>query len=131
MAFPITLQQADYEALVELARQGTINADGTINQGSSLALESFLVNLEKASGIQRYAIWVQWQEAGAPLPAGTNFPEVWPPELRYYLCLTSRPIAKTDVDKMLQSKAREPVTVLVTQDPAAKVGWQAYETFFK
>lgn len=131
MAFPISMTQSDYEALVDLARQGTINVDGTIDQDKSLALESFLVSLETAAGIQRYAVWVQWQETGAPLPAGTNFPAVWPPEQRFYLCLTSRPIAKVDVDKLLKSKAREPISVLVTKDPAALMGWQEYETFFK
>lgn len=131
MAFPISMNQADYEALVDLARQATINVDGTIDQTKALNLEAFLVNLELSAGIQRHAIWVQWQEAGAPLPPGTNFPAVWPPELRFYLSLTSRPIAKDDVDKLLKSKAREPMSILVTRDPAALVGWQEYETFFK
>jgi hypothetical protein len=131
MPFPISLIQTDYEALVEMARRGTFNPDGTINSTSSLALEAFLTSIEKAAGIQRYAVWVQWQEAGAPLPPNTNFPTVWPPEQRFYLALVSRPIAKDDVDKMLQSKAREPQNVLVTRDPTATVGWQDYATFFK
>lgn len=131
MPFPISLNQADYEALIDLARRATLNTDGSIDKQLALNLEAFLTNIEKANDIQRYSLWVQWQETGEPLPPGTNFPDKWPPEKRFYLALTSRPIAKADVDKMLQSKAREPENVLVTRDPAASVGWQDYNVFFK
>lgn len=131
MTFPISLQQDEYESLVELARQGTLNDDGSVQQEKALALNTWLVSIETNNGITRYAVWVQWQEAGAPLPAGTNFPEVWPPQLRQYLALTSRPIAKADVLNMLASKAREPVSVLVTKDPAATAGWTELDVFFK
>lgn len=125
MPFPITLQQSDYETLVELARRGATDAD------KARALESWLKDLEEASGIHRYAIWVQWQEQDSPLPAGTQFPEKWPPELRAYLALTTRPITKGDVDTMLKSKASNPTSILVTRDPGAIVGWTELNEFFK
>lgn len=131
MAFPISLQQEEYEALVELARQGTLDAAGNVNSDKARTLNAYLVMLEKKNNITRYAVWVQWQETGAPLPAGTIFPDKWPPELRAYLALTTRPIAKTDVQTLLKNKARNPMTVLVTKDPGAAVGWTDLNTFFK
>lgn len=131
MPFPISLQQDEYEALVELARQGTLAADGTVLPDKARTLESYLVMLEKNNGIARYAVWIQWQETGAQLPPNTLFPEKWPPELRAYLSMTSRPIAKTDVQTLLSNKAINPMTVLVTKDPGATVGWMSIDTFFK
>ena len=60
-------------------------------------LDSFLRSIEKANGITRYSLWVQWQDPTAPLPPGTNFPETWPPSLRYHIEFISRPVAQTDV----------------------------------
>jgi hypothetical protein len=131
MPFPISLDQADYETLVEYARRGTYNSDGTVNQDKALALDSWLRSVEKKSGIQRYSLWLQWQEADAPLPAGTSFPEKWPPEMRHYIALVSRPIARADVEAVLSAKARTPVSVLVTRDPAGLLGWTDIDTFFK
>lgn len=131
MTFPLALNQSDYETLVAYARKGTLNPDGTINQDSSNGLEAWLRDLEKRNGITRYAVWVQWQEQDAPLPVGTIFPDKWPPELRQYIALVTRPIARSDVDKMLAEKARKPTSVLVTRDPAARVGWTEIDFFFR
>ncbi len=67
----------------------------------------------------------------SPLPPNTNFPAKWPPELREYLSLVTRPIAKSDVQAVLKSKAISPMSVLVTSDPAALVGWAELDNFFK
>ena len=131
MPFPISLNQEEYEALVSLARKGITNADGQIDVEKSRQLETFLQGLEKQSGISRYALWVQWQNAREPLPPNTDFPEKWPPELRAYIALTSRPIARADVDKLLSARASNPVNVLVTKDPAALVGWTDVDAYFK
>jgi hypothetical protein len=131
MPFPITLQQHDYETLVEFARLGTLDASGNVKTEKARALDAWLKTLEEASGIHRYAVWVQWQEQDAPLPAGTQFPENWPPSMRFYLALTSRPITRSDVDTMLASRARNPTNVLVTKDPGATVGWTQISAFFK
>jgi len=131
MPFPISLSQADYESLVELARRGTLNSDGSVNQDKALGLEAWLQRIELANHVHRYEIWVQWQEQGMPLPAGTDFPNSWPPSLREHLALTSRPIARSDVEQLLRHKARQPTSVLVTRDPAARVGWTELDVFFK
>lgn len=131
MPFPLSLNQADYEALVEFARQGTLDVSGYPVTEKARALDSFLRELESRNGIERYAVWVQWQEQDAPLPPGTTFPDKWPPELRFYLALTTRPIARADVDQLLRVKARSPISVLVTHDPGGQIGWTEIDVFFK
>ncbi len=131
MPFPLSLQQSDYETLIDFARRGTVDVNGQTIQEQALALDSWLCELERRNGIQRYAIWVQWQEQDAPLPAGTRFPEVWPPNLRAYLTLVSRPINKADVMDLLARKAVSPTSILVTRDPGATVGWIELDIFFK
>lgn len=131
MPFPISLNQEEYEALVALARQGTLDADGHVIAEKARSLTSYLVMLEKKNKITRYALWLQWQEQDAPLPPGVNFPSKWPPELREYLALTSRPITKADVITVLKNRARNPTNVLVTKDPGATVGWTELDQFFK
>lgn len=124
MPFPLPLSQQDYEALIALARKGAATPD------DRRRLDTFLVSLEKASGITRYALWVQWQEQDQPLPPTTRFPEVWPPQMRFLIELISRPIALVDVNAVLQQQARKPTNVLVTKDPGAVVGWSTLEQFF-
>jgi len=131
MAFPLTLEQSEYETLVEYARQGTVDAAGNVVAEKALGLDAWLRGIEQKNDIKRYALWVQWQEQDAPLPPGVNFPDTWPPELRSLLALVSRPIARSDVDKLLASKARKPTNVLVTTDPAARLGWTELDGFFR
>lgn len=120
-----TLSQEQYEALITLAKAGVAGVPQRQTQ-----LDIFLKDIEKTNGITRYFLWVQWQEASATLPAGTNFPEKWPPELRKPIELISRPIARADVDAVLEKYASEPQTVLVTKDPAGIVGWTELDAFF-
>lgn len=120
----LTLEQ--YEALIALARQGAEAADPP----RVVELEKWLQEIERANGITRSFLWVQWQEVDAPLPPGTNFPDVWPPEMRRSIELVTRPVAKADVDALLSSYAREPITVLVTPDPAGRVGWTPVDDYF-
>lgn len=120
----ITLTAEQYTALVALARRGTRTQDEVVR------LEEFLHELERANGVQRYLLWVQWQEKEAPLPAGTRFPEEWPAKQRYRIERLDRPIARVDVDKSLRANAKKPMNVLVTQDPAGVVGWTEYDVYF-
>lgn len=121
MDFKLTQEQ--YSALVALARSG-IPVDGR------LALEEFLKDIEKSNGATRYLLWVQWQEADQPLPPTVQFPDKWPPELRKLIERIDRPIAKADVDAVLAANASKPVNVLVTKDPAGRVGWTQEAVFF-
>jgi hypothetical protein len=131
MPFPITLQQDEYETLVELARRSTFDSNGQVLPDKARDLESWLVGVELASGIRRHSVWVQWQELDAPLPPGTSFPEQWPPSMRTRISFTSRAVTRSDVDVMLASKARHPSSILVTRDPGAIVGWTELDVFFK
>lgn len=119
-----TLDQEQYEALIDFARRGAVVPL------QKRELDSYLESIEKQSGVTRYKLWVQWQEADAPLPPTTRFPETWPPEMRKYIEFLSRPIARSDVDELLEKRARNPVEVLVTPDPAALVGWTKVDEYF-
>lgn len=131
MGFPLQLEQGDYETLIAFARQGTLEADGTINADKAAGLDAWLRWIEERNGITRSFVWVQWQELDAPLPPGTNFPTKWPPEMRQPLTLVSRSINKADVMALVNSKAKRPTGILVTKDPAALVGWTELDEFFK
>lgn len=131
MGFPLQLEQGEYETLIEYARRGTLNADGTVNQDKAVGLDAWLRSIEQKNGVVRNFVWVQWQEQDTPLPPGTNFPTKWPPEMRAPLSLITRPIAKSDVTYLLSVKAKEPTSILVTADPAGLVGWAELDVFFK
>ena len=119
-----TLSQEQYEALISLARTGASTPDAL------RALERFLKDIEKSNGIVRNALWIQWQELDQPLPAGIQFPATWPPEMRFYLELVSRPIAKSDVNNVIKIRASKPTNILVTPDPGGLVGWTPLDTYF-
>lgn len=124
MALSFTLTQEQYEALIAMAAAGASTPD------QARQLDSWLRLIEKANGITRSIVWVQWQEIDSPLPAGTNFPDVWPPELRQKIELISRPVAKADVDALIAAKARNPINILCTKDPAGILGYIPYDSFF-
>lgn len=124
MGFPISLSQEYYEALIALARLGAQTPD------TNRTLDSFLRQIEQTNGIQRSILWIQWQEKNTPLPPQTAFPDVWPPELRYYLELVTRPITYQDVQEALKKKASQPINVLVTSDPGAQLGWTKLDDYF-
>lgn len=124
------LKQAQYEALIALAREGTKTPDGQIDAEKSRRLDSFLGLIEKQNGINRDFVYVQWQELDEPMPPNTNFPDVWPPEKRHYIELITRKVARADVERVLAAKARVPHNVLVTKDPGGRVGWTPLSQFF-
>ena len=120
----ITLTLEEYEALTSLAREGS-DSDGLRN------INAFLAPIESRNGVVRSFLWVQWQEAGYALPPTTRFPTIWPPELRFSLERTDRPIALADVQKTLSFKANKPLNILVTSDPGAELGWMALTDYFR
>ncbi len=120
----VTLDQEQYLALVSLARQGADTPD------KKRVLENFLKNIDKANNVSRYVLLVQWQEANAPLPKNADFPTTWPPSMRYLIERADRPIAKSDVMKVVKEKASNPVEVLVTKDTGGVVGWTKVDDFF-
>jgi hypothetical protein len=125
-----TLSQEEYEALIALARRGTFDSRGCVDQLKALQLDSFLKQIEKENNIKRYALWIQWQDPTAPLPPGADFPETWPPNLRYYLEFISRPIAQSDVLAVVNARTPNAQNIMVTPDPAALLGWTPIANFF-
>lgn len=123
------LSRQQYEALIALAREGTKNDEGQVDQSKALALDTFLKKIEKDNGVERYAIWVQWQEMNSPLPPNTNFPEVWPPQMRAYIEKVTGPISRADIDHVLASKAKKPTSILFTKDPGATYGWTPIDQY--
>ncbi len=120
----LTLSLQEYESLVALARKGASTPE------KSRQLDAYLRSIEKKNGITRDFLWVQWSEMHQPLPPATRFPETWPPEQRFYIELTSRRVARADVEAVLQQRARSPVDVLVTKDVGATLGWTKLDDFF-
>jgi len=119
----VTLTLEEYEALLSMARKGA-STDGRRQ------LEPFLQSIEKRNGITRYFLWVQWQEAGYPLPPTAKFPEIWPPELRMSIERTDRAISLADVTQAMSTRANKPTNILVTTDPGATLGWTELNEYF-
>jgi hypothetical protein len=129
-----TLSQEEYEALIALARRGTHRCQHerhhSTDQLRAKELDSFLKQIEKENGITRYALWIQWQDPTAPLPPGTNFPETWPPDKRYYLEFISRPITQADVLAVVNPRTPNAQNIMVTPDPGALLGWTPIAQYF-
>jgi hypothetical protein len=121
-AVTMTLEQ--YEALTYYARYG--RAPDTLR-----SINAFIQEIEKENGITRSFLWVQWQEADYALPPTARFPDRWPPELRFNIERSDRALARADVEKVLATKAKRPVTVMVTTDPGGELGWIAIDDYFK
>jgi hypothetical protein len=125
-----TLTQSQYEALVEFARRGVVNDDGETNLEQARNLDEFLRSLEVSNDIVRSGVWIQWQELGQPLANDTSFPDKWPPEMRHWLEIIGRPVSRADVDVTVENQATNAHNVLVTKDPAARVGWTPVDDYF-
>lgn len=123
MKIQMTLEQ--YGALVFQARQGTKDPD------EAVALAQFLAAIDKDNGITRFILWVRWQDLAAPVPPGfRDLSTTWPPGMEGSIERTDRPIAKKDVLEYLSQKTRKYGQVLVTRDPAKRVGWTELEVYF-
>lgn len=125
LAFSLSLEE--YEALVALARNGA-QASGDPNK--SRQLETWLRLIEQNNGVTRDLVVVLWQEMNAPLPQGTFFPTVWPPTLKRTVELTTRPVARADIDKVLEVHASNPTSVMCTRDPEGVLGLTPIDQFF-
>ena len=120
----VTMSLEQYEALTYFARQG--QSVETLRE-----ISAFLQSIEKDNQITRSFIWVQWQETDYALPPTARFPDKWPPELRFSLERADRPISRADVEQVLSTKAKKPVTILVTTDPGGELGWTPIADYFK
>lgn len=125
-----TLTTEQYEALIAFARKGTCDRNPQLQQQQAVQLDAFLRKIEASNNITRYALWIQWQDPTAPLPPGVRFPETWPPNLRYYLELLTRPIAESDVTTIVNDRTPNAQNIMVTPDPAGLLGWTPIAQFF-
>lgn len=122
-----TLTQEQYEALIGLARTG---AQASGDQNASRRLEDWLKLIEKANGVTRSLVVVLWTEMNAPVPPRAFFPTNWPPTLKRTIELTTRPVARADVDKVLEAHASAPTAVMCTRDPEGILGLTPIDDFF-
>lgn len=120
-AVSITLTRLQYDALIYAARAAT---DANVVTLDTLSLRD---DIDKANGITRYFLRVQWIEASpsGPPPALGN---PWPPEMSADIELT-RPVSRTDVDAVLKDKATQAIAVFVTVDRDGKLGLTALEDY--
>jgi hypothetical protein len=126
----ISLSLEEYEALISLAQQSTLNPDGSLNQTKAAQLAAFLAQIERENNITRYSLWVRWQDPNAPLPPGIRFPETWPPNLQRFIQFLTRPIAQSDVMQAVTAMTANPQNIMVTPDPAGLVGWTQLAAYF-
>lgn len=119
----ITLTLEEYQALVYFVRASS-------DVEKKRQIEAMLVEIERKNGVTRHMLVVQWQETGHALPPTVRFPDVWPPELRVVVERTDRPLCRADVDKVLETRARRPLNVMVTTDPAGALGWTPIDEYF-
>jgi hypothetical protein len=127
----LSLSLEEYEALISLAREGTKDDAGQVNHDLAKRLDDFLLGIERANSFVRDGLWVQWQEADQPLPPTARFPEVWPPTQRAYIEYCTRRVTLSDVESVLRTQARRPLSVLVTKDPGATYGWTELSKHFR
>lgn len=125
MAITFTLNLEQYESLVSLARAGTVSDPNKARQ-----LEKWLRLIEESNNVERDLVVVLWQELNQPLPPGTFFPTKWPPELKKTVELTTRRVARADIDKVLEAHAKTPISVMCTRDPAGILGLTPIDDFF-
>lgn len=121
------LSQEEYESLIALARSGA-QASGDPNK--SRQLETWLRLIEKNNGVTRDLVVVIWQELNAPLPTGTFFPSTWPPNLKKTVELTTRRVARADIDRVLEVHAKNPTSIMCTRDPEGVLGLTPIDDFF-
>lgn len=120
----ITLKQDEYEALVYQSRKGMAGQD-------QLPLDNMLKQVEERNGVRRYLLWVQWQDAQAVVPIGAEFPRKWPAELRTLIEQINVPINRQQVESTVAHLCSHPVSILVTPDPNATLGWSTLDQYFE
>jgi hypothetical protein len=120
----ITLSQQEYEDLVTLAKR-------TLNTPELRAFESSMAVIERRNGIEVSILALRWTEAGSPNPPHYTFPQSWPPEQEAVMRKVGGPITREEVEAELEARAKVPVTVLVSPDPGAELGWTTLDDFFK
>lgn len=113
----VTLTRAQYDALLALASTTSASEARTLRR-----------TIDQANGITRYFLYIRWQDVGGKPPARVELGKGWPANQTYQLEL-ERPISRADVDDVLRNNASNPVSVMVTPDPAGVVGWTLVDDY--
>jgi hypothetical protein len=119
------MTEDQYEVLVGLARQGIGTADG------QREFEVYIRTIEESSGVNRYFLWVRWQELGEVAPANQRFPQDWPPNREIKIERINTPITRAIVDEAVAARSNNPFAVLVTPDPGGELGWSNVDQYFQ
>jgi hypothetical protein len=107
----IIMTRAQYDALLAAA-----------HAGNTIEVDRLRDLIDEANGIVRYKLWIRWQDVGGRPPPRIELGKGWPSNQTYFLEL-ERKITRLDVDDALRNNAKNPVSVMVTPDPNATVGW--------
>lgn len=114
----IELTRPQYDALMNAALAGDV-----------AEVQRLRDIIDKANAVKRYYLSIRWQDVGGRPPPRIRLSEGWPRDQTYLLEL-DRPIARADVDSILEQQASNPVTVMVTPDRNGVVGWSLLEDYF-
>lgn len=107
----ITMTRAQYDALIAAA-----------HAGQTVEVDRLRDLIDESNGITRYQLWIRWQDVGGRPPPRIELGKGWPVDQTYFLEL-ERKITRLDVDDVLRNNAQNPVSVMVTPDVDATVGW--------
>lgn len=108
---PITMSRAEYDALIAAG----LAADTT-------EIERLQAIIDETNSITRYRLQIRWQDIGGTRPTHIELGLGWPTDQSFLLEL-ERPIERADVDTVTSTQAQNPVSIMVTRDPAGVVGW--------
>ena len=114
----VTVKSADWESLV-----------GAVLKQETDDLNTLLTRVDAQNSLNRYYLYVKWQDAGAKRPGPDDPIQDWPPWGFDWFVSYSR-FTKDFVEDFVARQSTNPLTILVTDDPAGEVGWYLLEDFF-
>lgn len=114
----MNITRAQYDALIEAALAGDLEEVRRIQE-----------IVDRDNEIQRYVLYIRWQDIGGTPPRNIELGRPWPPELTTQIEL-DRPISKEDVLDLVRSRATNPASIMVTPDRAGIVGWSQVDVYF-
>lgn len=115
---PVTVSDLDWESLV-----------GAILKDETGDLSSLLDRVDADNSLTRYYLYVKWLDGAAPRPGPQQPIEDWPPWVFEWFVSYS-PFTRDWVEEFVASQTSNPIYILVTDDPAGKVGWYELDKFF-
>ncbi len=118
MAANVTLTRAQYDALIAAGLAG-----------DSDEIKRLQALIDEANGINRYRLFIRWEDVGGIAPPTIELGKGWPPTQMFLLEKADLPIAREDVDVVVETQANNAVNVQVTPDVNGVVGWTLVDDF--